>query len=40
VEAIRKAAGEGGMRSLLQAGIARIVAGDTDLQQVLAVCSR
>jgi type II secretory ATPase GspE/PulE/Tfp pilus assembly ATPase PilB-like protein len=40
VEEVRQAAMAGGMTTLLQDGVAKIVAGQTDLKQVLAVCSR
>jgi type II secretory ATPase GspE/PulE/Tfp pilus assembly ATPase PilB-like protein len=37
---IRGLAHQGGMSTLLQDGIEKVVAGHTDLKQVLAVCSR
>lgn len=40
VDAIREAAIEGGMRTLLQDGIWKTLQGITDLRQVLAVCSK
>ena len=40
VERIRAAALKAGMRTLLQDGIQKVLAGNTDLKQVLAVCSR
>jgi type II secretory ATPase GspE/PulE/Tfp pilus assembly ATPase PilB-like protein len=40
VEKIRRLAVEGGMRTLLQDGIAKVMFGLTDMKQVLAVCSR
>lgn len=40
VDEIRRLAIAGGMRTLLQDGIAKVVAGATDMKQVLAVCSR
>jgi type II secretory ATPase GspE/PulE/Tfp pilus assembly ATPase PilB-like protein len=40
VDEIRQLSIEGGMRTLLQDGIAKVVSGDTDLTQVFAVCSR
>ena len=40
VEAVRQAAIKGGMTTLAQDGIAKCLAGDTDMTQVLAVCSR
>jgi type II secretory ATPase GspE/PulE/Tfp pilus assembly ATPase PilB-like protein len=40
VEEIRRLAAAGGMTSLLQDGIAKVLEGKTDLKQVLAVCSR
>jgi type II secretory ATPase GspE/PulE/Tfp pilus assembly ATPase PilB-like protein len=40
VERVREMAVAGGMRTLLQDGIAKVIAGATDLKQVLAVCSR
>jgi type II secretory ATPase GspE/PulE/Tfp pilus assembly ATPase PilB-like protein len=39
VETIRKLAIDHGMRTLIQDGIRKVLAGDTDLKQVLAVCS-
>jgi type II secretory ATPase GspE/PulE/Tfp pilus assembly ATPase PilB-like protein len=40
VELIRAQAIKGGMRTLLQDGIQKVIAGQTDMKQVLAVCSR
>ena len=40
VEKIRALAVAGGMTTLLQDGIEKSLAGNTDLKQVLAVCSR
>jgi type II secretory ATPase GspE/PulE/Tfp pilus assembly ATPase PilB-like protein len=40
VEKIRKLAIEAGMRTLLQDGIAKVLAGITDMKQVLAVCNK
>lgn len=40
VDEIRNLASSGGMRTLLQDGIEKCLAGLTDLRQVLAVCSR
>jgi len=40
VERIRAHALKAGMRTLLQDGIQKVLAGNTDLKQVLAVCSR
>jgi type II secretory ATPase GspE/PulE/Tfp pilus assembly ATPase PilB-like protein len=40
VELIRTQALKGGMRTLLQDGIQKVLAGQTDMKQVLAVCSR
>jgi len=40
VEEIRALAREGGMITLLEDGIQKVLAGQTDLKQVLAVCSR
>lgn len=40
VDTIRTLAIEGGMRTLLQDGIQKVLAGQTDLKQVLAVCSQ
>ena len=40
VENVRRAALAGGMTTLAQDGIAKCLAGETDLAQVLAVCSR
>ena len=40
ISQIRELAMAGGMRTLLQDGIAKCLAGQTDLHQVLAVCSR
>ncbi|HEY6559233.1 MAG TPA: ATPase, T2SS/T4P/T4SS family [Polyangiaceae bacterium] len=40
VDEIRRLSIEGGMRTLLQDGISKVVSGDTDLKQVFAVCSR
>ena len=40
VEEIRRLSAAGGMTSLLQDGIAKVLEGKTDLKQVLAVCSR
>ncbi|HHH27418.1 MAG TPA: GspE/PulE family protein, partial [Polyangiaceae bacterium] len=37
---VRQLAVQAGMRTLLQDGIAKVLAGDTDLAQVLGVCSR
>ena len=37
---IRELAKQGGMTTLLQDGIRKVLAGNTDLKQVLAVCSR
>ncbi|HEY8089727.1 MAG TPA: GspE/PulE family protein [Polyangiaceae bacterium] len=39
-ETIRQLAIKGGMRTLLQNGVARALDGTTDMRQVLAVCSR
>jgi len=40
VETIRKLAIELGMRTLIQDGIRKVVAGETDIKQVLAVCGK
>jgi type II secretory ATPase GspE/PulE/Tfp pilus assembly ATPase PilB-like protein len=40
IDEIRTVAAEGGMITLLQDGVRKVMAGLTDLQQVLAVCSR
>ncbi len=40
VDTIRKLAQQGGMTTLLQDGIEKVLAGQTDLKQILAVCSR
>jgi type II secretory ATPase GspE/PulE/Tfp pilus assembly ATPase PilB-like protein len=40
VETIRKSAIQAGMRTLLQDGIQKVLAGVTDMHQVLAVCNR
>jgi type II secretory ATPase GspE/PulE/Tfp pilus assembly ATPase PilB-like protein len=40
IDEIRRVAAEGGMVTLLQDGVRKVMAGLTDLQQVLAVCSR
>ncbi|HYQ16120.1 MAG TPA: GspE/PulE family protein, partial [Polyangiaceae bacterium] len=40
IDEIRRVAAEGGMITLLQDGVRKIMAGLTDLKQVLAVCSR
>jgi type II secretory ATPase GspE/PulE/Tfp pilus assembly ATPase PilB-like protein len=40
IDDIRKVAAEGGMITLLQDGVRKVLAGLTDLKQVLAVCSR
>lgn len=40
VDEIREQARAGGMTTLLQDGIAKVLAGHTDLKQILAVCSR
>jgi type II secretory ATPase GspE/PulE/Tfp pilus assembly ATPase PilB-like protein len=40
VDEIRVIAAKGGMRTLLQDGIEKVLTGQTDLKQVLAVCSR
>jgi type II secretory ATPase GspE/PulE/Tfp pilus assembly ATPase PilB-like protein len=40
VDEIRKLARENGMRTLLQDGVVKALAGHTDLPQVMAVCSR
>jgi type II secretory ATPase GspE/PulE/Tfp pilus assembly ATPase PilB-like protein len=40
VDEVRTLAKAGGMRSLVQDGIDKCLAGHTDLRQVLAVCSR
>jgi type II secretory ATPase GspE/PulE/Tfp pilus assembly ATPase PilB-like protein len=40
VEEVRKLAIKGGMRTLLQDGMEKAIAGKTDLKQVLAVCLR
>ncbi len=40
VHDIRQLSCQGGMTTLLQDGIAKILAGQTDLKQVIAVCSR
>jgi len=37
---VRELAVAGGMRTLLQDGIEKCLAGRTDMRQVLAVCSR
>ncbi len=39
-ESIRKAACEGGMTTLLQDGVAKVLGGQTDMKQVLGVCSK
>jgi type II secretory ATPase GspE/PulE/Tfp pilus assembly ATPase PilB-like protein len=40
VDDIRAIAGNGGMQTLLQDGVEKVLSGQTDLKQVLAVCSR
>jgi type II secretory ATPase GspE/PulE/Tfp pilus assembly ATPase PilB-like protein len=40
IDDIRKLARAAGMTSLLQDGVQKVIAGQTDLKQVLAVCSR
>ena len=40
VDAIRKVARANGMTTLLQDGVAKAIAGQTDMKQVLAVCSK
>jgi type II secretory ATPase GspE/PulE/Tfp pilus assembly ATPase PilB-like protein len=40
IDDIRKLARAAGMTTLLQDGIQKVIAGQTDLKQVLAVCSR
>jgi type II secretory ATPase GspE/PulE/Tfp pilus assembly ATPase PilB-like protein len=40
VDDIRQHARNGGMTTLLQDGVQKVIAGQTDLKQVLAVCSR
>jgi type II secretory ATPase GspE/PulE/Tfp pilus assembly ATPase PilB-like protein len=40
VDQIRRLSVAGGMRTLLQDGIAKVLAGVIDMKQVLAVCSR
>ncbi len=40
VEAIRKSACQGGMTTLLQDGVAKVLGGQTDMKQVLSVCSK
>ena len=40
VERIRSAAIKAGMRTLLQDGIQKVIAGQTDMKQVLAVCGK
>jgi type II secretory ATPase GspE/PulE/Tfp pilus assembly ATPase PilB-like protein len=40
VNDIRQLARDGGMTTLLQDGVAKVLAGHTDLKQVMAVCSR
>ncbi|MBN1605253.1 MAG: hypothetical protein JW940_01395 [Polyangiaceae bacterium] len=40
VEELRNLAVAGGMTTLLQDGISKVLSGHTDLKQVLAVCSR
>ena len=40
VEAIRRAACAAGMTTLLQDGVAKVLAGQTDMKQVLGVCSK
>jgi type II secretory ATPase GspE/PulE/Tfp pilus assembly ATPase PilB-like protein len=40
VDDLRRIATEGGMKTLLQDGIEKVLEGQTDLKQVLAVCSR
>ena len=40
IDEIRKIAAEGGMVTLLQDGVRKVIDGLTDLKQVLAVCSR
>jgi len=40
IDEIRKLARAAGMVSLLQDGVQKVIAGQTDLKQVLAVCSR
>jgi type II secretory ATPase GspE/PulE/Tfp pilus assembly ATPase PilB-like protein len=40
VDELRRLAIEGGMKTLLQDGIEKVLDGQTDLKQVLAVCSR
>lgn len=40
IDDIRRVAAEGGMITLLQDGVRKVMDGLTDLKQVLAVCSR
>jgi type II secretory ATPase GspE/PulE/Tfp pilus assembly ATPase PilB-like protein len=40
VEDIRRAARANGLTTLLQDGVAKAIAGQTDMKQVLAVCSK
>jgi type II secretory ATPase GspE/PulE/Tfp pilus assembly ATPase PilB-like protein len=40
IDDVRRVAAEGGMVTLLQDGVRKVIAGLTDLKQVLAVCSR
>jgi type II secretory ATPase GspE/PulE/Tfp pilus assembly ATPase PilB-like protein len=40
VEELRKTAIEDGMSTLLQDGIAQVFKGNTDIYQVLSVCSK
>jgi type II secretory ATPase GspE/PulE/Tfp pilus assembly ATPase PilB-like protein len=40
IDELRKIAADGGMITLLQDGVRKVMAGLTDLKQVLAVCSR
>jgi len=40
IDEIRRLAREAGMKTLLQDGVQKVIAGHTDLKQVLAVCSR
>jgi type II secretory ATPase GspE/PulE/Tfp pilus assembly ATPase PilB-like protein len=40
IQDLRRAAAAGGMTTLLQDGIEKVVGGKTDLRQVQAVCSR
>ncbi|HEY4106877.1 MAG TPA: GspE/PulE family protein [Polyangiaceae bacterium] len=40
IDDIRRLARDAGMKTLLQDGVQKVIAGQTDLKQVLAVCSR